>query len=150
MKTQTKSIREQIKSELEKLLPQMKRVVNLIEDTEDNWLDHYERLDPDDQFQRYMFYFIAESMQKAQRTIEIMKAPVVASGKLYKNSAGRYEYERGSYFTSGCPIEFLHEEEGRDPSWIHSRVEHNGSDYYIVGYPNLSMNGLFVRMRLRG
>lgn len=150
MQTKAKSMKVEIQSELSRLLPQMKRVVKMMEEVEEDWPEHFERLDPDDQFQRHMFYFITENLKNAQRTIEIIKAPVVSRGKLYKNSSGRYEYEKGNYFTSGCPIEFLNEEEGRDPSWIYSRVEHNGEDYYIIGYPEVRMNGLHVRIRLRG
>ena len=32
-------------------------------------------------------------------------------------------------------------------SWRSSRVEHDGNDYYIVGYRNVELSGLRVRVR---
>ncbi len=33
------------------------------------------------------------------------------------------------------------------PYWGRTVIEHNGEDYYLVGYKGLSMKGLTVRVR---
>ena len=72
------------------------------------------------------------------------------------NSQGRYETDGGHYYTSGSSIEFLKVEEIYNsdtgqyedtPVWTVSRVEHDGTDYYIVTYGNVELSGLKVRVR---
>lgn len=35
------------------------------------------------------------------------------------------------------------------PYWTRTTVEHNGVDYYLVGYKGLPMKGLTVRIRAK-
>ena len=33
------------------------------------------------------------------------------------------------------------------PCWVQTKVEHDGEDYYLAGYGDISMEGLRVRVR---
>ena len=70
--------------------------------------------------------------------------------KKYPN--GRYGYdispfEVGRTFSCGSPIEALLYDEDGYPRWVISRIEHNGTDYYLYGYRNIPLNGLSIRER---
>jgi hypothetical protein len=141
--------KDDIKSELNKLFPQLKKVTRMIEDAEDNWTNHFNRNDPDDMFLRNMFNRISDQLEKARRTIHTIKLPIIEEGTLKKNSSGRYEIRSGHYYTSGSEIEFLFKNSYDDEEcWILSSVEHR-EDYYIVSHPKLEMAGLKVRVRER-
>lgn len=60
---------------------------------------------------------------------------------LTKNWQGRYELPDGTYFTTGDTIEFKYDFK----HWIRTTVHHNLEDYYLVGFPDLKMDGLIVR-----
>ncbi|MCP1161220.1 DUF5348 domain-containing protein [Bacillus infantis] len=47
----------------------------------------------------------------------------------------------GDYFTTGDYIEFKLDHK----QWIKTTVHHNHKDYYLVGFPNLKMEGLIAR-----
>jgi hypothetical protein len=92
-------------------------------------------------------YPMLEKLEGIKNNIVYLNMPVKKSGTLHKNERGRYESEFREY-TSGCRIEILIiDPEEECEKWVISRVEHNGSDYYIVGYPKIKMDGLQVRIR---
>jgi len=84
--------------------------------------------------------------------IERMFLPVVAQGRLVKNSSGRYEIEGTDYyFTSGSSCEiyvsfYEDDEPGENMTWVPTRIEHN-KDYYFVARPGLSPAGVLARVR---
>jgi hypothetical protein len=61
-------------------------------------------------------------------------------GYLRKNDVGRYELATGYYFTSGEPIEVF-----VDGKWHKTRIEHNGRDYYAVGFEGMKLDGVRAR-----
>lgn len=66
---------------------------------------------------------------------------------LHKNKNDRYSCDLHEY-TCGNRIEFYYYDDDIEKyRWNISTVEHNGSDYYIVGYRDISLNGLKVRIR---
>lgn len=76
--------------------------------------------------------------------LEYLCRPVSETGVLRKNETGRYEI-KGGEFTSGSRLEALiHDGE---KAWVLSRIEHNGDDYYIYGFPEVQLEGLTVRIR---
>lgn len=77
-----------------------------------------------------------------------LQGDVIKNGVLIHNSDKRYTLEgTDHYFTSGSPIEWFDEE---DNVWRLSTMEHNGEDYYIVGYGReKSPHGIKVRVRER-
>ena len=69
-------------------------------------------------------------------------------GPLYKNKMGRYEIDKDNYFTCGDAIEILiYNDLSEKNEWVKTRIEHNGADYYAVGYDKLSLNGVIARKR---
>ena len=68
--------------------------------------------------------------------------------RLHRNESRRYETDGGHYYTCGSPIEALVEDGYRDvPYWVRTTLEHNGKDYFLVGYGSVEMDGLTVRVR---
>lgn len=108
------------------------------------------QIDYDDEEQLLLldeFKNILDKLQKAKSDIDYLNRPVVHTGYLHKNSGGRYE-TRDREFTCGNGIEALVYDDFYDKQhWAKTRVEHNGKDYYLVGYSNIPMEGLKVRFR---
>lgn len=91
---------------------------------------------------------IVEELEGLDRKIKYINTPISYTGTLYKNSSGRYETENGDYYTSGKSIEVLiYDEMSECKKWVLTRVEHDGKDYYVVGYKGVSLEGLTVRIR---
>ncbi|MFF2909978.1 DUF5348 domain-containing protein [Paenibacillus sp. NPDC057934] len=137
-------MKEQIKAALANLEPQLKRVSKLIHDAENDAI--YSSEEPEELYLRNMFYRVGEDLDKARRYIRQVSARISSEGTISKLSDGRYGNER-VYYTSGSSIEFLYSDPDGDDRWIYSSVEHNGVDYYIVVKPELSLNGLRVRVK---
>ena len=52
------------------------------------------------------------------------------------------------YYCCGSPIEALVTDDRYDvPYWVRTSVEHDGTDYYLVGHRDVCMEGLTVRIR---
>lgn len=80
--------------------------------------------------------------------IKYLSQPIRESSHLHKNRIGRYETEQGHYFTSGSRIEVRIVDDYHEvPYWVRTRVEHDGTDYYLVGHKDICMEGLPVRVR---
>lgn len=103
-------------------------------------------------------YGILDRLSDISHTLNYLDRPVKAEGRLHKNSNGRYELN-GHEFSSGCGIEYLADDDRHMtydesdeyvsvPYWCASRIEHDGTDYYIVGASkDLELEGLQVRYR---
>ena len=90
---------------------------------------------------------ILGQLKKAKIGIDYLNRPIAYTGYLQKNSRGRYETEEKEY-TSGNGIEVLiYDDYYEKNRWVKTRVEHNAKDYYLVGYGDISMQGLKVRIR---
>ena len=60
----------------------------------------------------------------------------------------KYRTAKGHFYDCRSSIEALVTDEYHEvPCWTRTTVEHNGEDYYLVGYKGLSMGGLRVRVR---
>ena len=58
-------------------------------------------------------------------------------GKLYKNADGRYAIDEWTFFTCGSSIKIrIHGQ------WEETTIEHDGFDYYAVGFKGLNLEGL--------
>lgn len=82
-------------------------------------------------------------------TMEYLDRPIKEQEVLYLNQSERYQIKGSNhYYTSGSRIEFLvYDKWNNVKAWHISSVEHNGTDYYIVGYPSVLLDGLTVRTR---
>lgn len=70
--------------------------------------------------------------------------------RLFPN--GRYGYQDLPFdnertFSCGAPVEALINDDNGNPCWVSSRIEHNGNDYYLYGYRDITLNGLMIRER---
>lgn len=99
--------------------------------------------------------FLLEELQSIMRNLDEVRGrltylalPVREVSRLHKNESGRYETDGGHYYTCGSFIEALVEDGYHEvPYWVWSRLEHNEKGYYLVGYGNVEMDGLTVRVR---
>lgn len=142
-------MKNEIKKELSNLLPQMRKINEMISKAEYSWTDHFDPNDPDDMYLRTMFYRISDKLDDVLLIAQRVGDEVLAEGNLIKNSAGRYQISSTDfYFTSGSSIEYLRQDEyGDGAEWISSRIEHNGEDYYIAADPKLKMSGITARIK---
>lgn len=120
-------------------------------------LDDFKQIRTADQRQQLEEYrAILYKLEEVQSVIAYLNSPVQEVSKLHMNSQGRYETDRGHYYTSGSGIEFLRREEVYNYDteeweeagiWTTSRVESWDGEYYIVGYLDADLSGLKVRVR---
>ena len=108
----------------------------------------YDGLNPDEAMLWSELCGIVGLLDNASRGLRYLDRPIKREGKLRKNSRGRYECN-GYELTSGSPVEVLvYDNFYERDEWMATRVEHNGTDYYVVGKPSLNLSG--VRARIRG
>lgn len=120
-------------------------------------LDDYQKIKSSDDRQKLEEYQkILYKLDEVQSTLAYFERPVRETSKIYLNESGRYETNKGHYYTSGSRIEFLRDEEVYNYEtndweeakiWTTSSIESKDGDYYIVGYPNVELSGLTVRVR---
>lgn len=118
----------------------------------------YDKTDAEQLFLADELTRLLEKLDDVLHTLDYLNRPIKFMGTLHKNQRDRYETENGHEFTSGCGIEYLStddlhcrfDEESKEyvnvPYWCSSRVEHNGTDYYIVGCSD-SLENMKVRYR---
>jgi hypothetical protein len=84
----------------------------------------------------------------AAGSIEYLSRPVKETGFLHRNADGEYQTGKGYLYRSGSLIEFLAQEDTSGvPCWTVGKVEHDGEDYYLMGYEDIPLDGLHVRVR---
>lgn len=146
--------------EMEKLKKQLETVLYIsgYRDCDDlSGLDDYKQIRTADQRQQLEEYRnILCKLDEVQSNLAYFEKPIQEVSRIYTNESGRYETDKGHYYTSGSGIEFLRTEEVYNYDteewedaeiWTCSRVESKDGKYYIVDYPNLEMTGLTVRIR---
>ena len=102
---------------------------------------------PEERFLLTEYREIMDSLDQVNRALNYLKRPIKGTYILHRNSRDRYECECRE-FTSGNSIEaYIFDEYSERFEWIASRIEHNGSNYYIVGYPETELEGLKIRIR---
>ncbi|WP_028590332.1 DUF5348 domain-containing protein [Paenibacillus massiliensis] len=140
-----KSLKDKIAMELEELLPRLQRISTTIATAEEEWGVHYDRQEPEEQYLRNMFYRAGDLMNDAARLLEQTFDEVRDQGFLQKQSNGRYALN-GTELFSNSPIEFLHVNDGVR-SWVATRIEHFDGDYRLVGYRDIPLEGLHIRIK---
>ncbi len=116
--------------------------------------NEYDNLDfdstnPDEIFLEKQMSKIFYMYECSQNLFEYLDIEIKYESKLFLNDDGRYETEKGDYFTYGSIIEYLSNDDRYSdyPFWRKSRVESDGNEYYIVDEPKVSLSGLLVRVR---
>lgn len=149
-----------LSDEMRKLQKQLSTVLYIsgYRDYDDlSGIDDYKEIKTPDQRQQLEEYRnILYKLDEVQSSLAYFDKPIQEVGTLHENSQGRYETDKGHYYTSGSGIEFLRTEEVYNYDtdewenaeiWTCSRVESKDGKYYIVGYPDVEMSGLTVRVR---
>ncbi len=144
-------------AELSMALVQMKGLKCRIDDilsitTYDEHADlrglHVDHRDSDQMFQLREIRKIMGKLADIGGSIEYLFRPVQEISTLHKDENGEYRTEKGYCYRSGSLIEaFLQEDTHEAPCWVQTKVEHDGEDYYLMGYEDIPMKGLNVRVR---
>lgn len=109
---------------------------------------HVDRKDSDQLFLLKELRSIMRKLAEAGCSIEYISRPVKEVSSLHQNEDGEYVTEQGYRYRSGSLIEVLLQDDSQEfPCWVLTKVEHDGEDYYLVGYEDISMEGLNVRVR---
>lgn len=81
-------------------------------------------------------------------SIEYLFRPVQETSTLRRDENGVYRTKKGYCYRSGSLIEALLQDDSREaPCWVQTKVEYDGEEYYLVGYEDIPMEGLNVRVR---
>ena len=144
-------------AELSMALVQMKGLKCRIDDilsvaTYDEHADlrglHVDHRDSDQMFQLREIRRIMGKLADIGGSIEYLFRPVQEISTLHKDETGEYRTEKGYCYRSGSLIEaFLQEDTHEAPCWVQTKVEYDGEDYYLMGYEDIPMKGLNVRVR---
>ena len=101
---------------------------------------------------------ILDKLSDVSRNLKYLERPIKSEGVLHKNKNGRYEFNEIE-LSSGYPLEYLATDDRHmryndnddyvmTPYWSYGRIEHDGTDYYIVGADkDTKLEGLRVRIR---
>lgn len=149
-----------LSGEMEKLKRQLETVLYIsgYRDYDDlSGLDDYKQIKTADERQKLEEYRnILYKLDEVQGNLAYFDKPVKEVSTLHMNASGRYETAKGHYYTSGSGIEFMRIKEiyNYDTDkwenagiWTCSRVESRNGEYYIVGYSDVELSGLKVRVR---
>lgn len=106
---------------------------------------------PDDRLYGNEIYRILEKLNGIKDRIDYLNKDIRTCGILRKNKQNYYEMvsktgEVEKTYHCGDRIEAL-VEDNEIFTWVVSRIEHNGVDYYITGNSEVQLEGLAVRMR---
>lgn len=90
---------------------------------------------------------IIQKLDDVKARVDYLNKPVIWTKRLSKNESGKYETSKKEY-SCGARIEALVSNDYHDvPYWAITRVEHDGDDYYLVGYKDVPLEHLTVRAR---
>lgn len=109
---------------------------------------HVDYKDSDQLFLLNELRSIMRKLAVAGSSIEYLFRPVKETGFLHRDEAGEYVTGQGYSYRIGSLIEvLLRDGSGEVPCWVLTKVEHDGVDYYLVGYEDIPLEGLRVRVR---
>ncbi len=109
---------------------------------------HADRGDCDQLFLLNELRSIMRKLAVAGSSIEYLFRPVKETGFLHRDDDGEYKTGRGYTYRIGSLIEVLLRDDSCEvPCWVLTKVEHDGEDYYLVGYEDIPLEGLRVRVR---
>ena len=110
------------------------------------------RADPDEMFLFNELGSLIPTLFRLHQELSRLLMPCsdVHMLRMYPN--GRYGYDvlpsgEERTFSCGSHVEALIHDENGNPFWVSTRIEHNGTDYYLYGYRQIPLNGLTIRER---
>jgi len=109
---------------------------------------HVDRKDSDQLFLLKELRTIMRKLADVGCSIEYLSRPVKEVGFLHMDDDGEYKTGQGYLYRSGSLIEVLIQKgSGEVPCWVLTKVEHDGENYYLIGYEDIPMEGLNVRVK---
>lgn len=110
------------------------------------------REDPDEMFLFNKLSDLMTPLCSLHKELSYLLMPCSDIHILRRYPTGRYGYdihpfEEERTFSCGSRVEALIYDKDGNPRWISSRIEHNGTDYYLYGYSDIPLNGLSIRER---
>ena len=109
---------------------------------------HADRKDSDQLFLLNELRSIMRKLAVTGSSIEYLFRPVRENGFLHRDESGEYVTGQGYSYRIGSLIEvLLRDDYDGVPYWVLTKVEHDGEDYYLVGYEDIPLEGLRVRVR---
>jgi hypothetical protein len=134
----------------------LEKINNSIEDLlkETQYLNYYDLSglecdvkDPNELMLREEYRTILDHLERAYSTIQYLGGSIKTEGVLRKQRNGRYSLN-GTELSCGYKLEALvYDDFDERYQWVAGRIEHNGTDYYIVGLSEVDLEGLKVRVR---
>lgn len=105
----------------------------------------------EDAFLRGQAEELLELLERLHKVLRCLKRPPHGAFTLKQLQSGRYGYSdkdgKEHSFTCGKPLEAKVYDPYHQPRWVRTRIEHNGSDYFLWNYPSIALSGLTVRER---
>lgn len=116
-------------------------------DTKNDLYDMECGSDPDSLMLREELTDVLDHLDVASNILKYLNKEVVGEYTLHKNANGKYFCEAWE-FSCGNRIEFYgYDDDLEKYRWYISRIEHDGNDYYIVGFRKVRLGGLKIRIR---
>lgn len=111
-----------------------------------------DRSDPDEIFLFSELDELLVPFLMLHRKLAYLRLPCGDPHRLKRFPNGRYGYdvpafEDGYTFSSGSPLEALVHDGDGCPCWVSTRIEHDGTDYYLYGHSGIPLDGLTIRER---
>ena len=104
--------------------------------------------DAEQLFMKEGLQIIMDKLAEAQNQIKYLSCLVKEISRLHRNKFGRYETEQGHYYCCGSRIEALVPDSDMGVlRWVWTSVEHDHEDYFLVGYDDVPLDNLTVRVR---
>ena len=107
--------------------------------------------DPDDLFLRNAACHLLLPFEDLHARLNYLSKPAHGEYRIQKFPDGRYGYIDSQglarIFTCGSTFEVLIPDDSGHLFWAQSRIEHDGSDYYLWRHSSVPLSGLTVRER---
>lgn len=104
-----------------------------------------------DAFLHSLAVTLLESLSQFHDLLDYLQKPTHGEYILLPFKGGRYGYfdrnGKQHIFTCGKSLEAKLGESDLDACWVKTRIEHNGTDYFLWGYKGIPLSGLTVRER---
>ena len=107
--------------------------------------------DPDDMFLRDRAQDLLEPFETLHEELLYLRTPAHGEYTLQLFPDGRYGYcdddGRVHIFTCGTTLEAKIPDNYGRQHWVRTRIEHDGSDYFLWGHGLIPLSGLTIRER---
>lgn len=107
--------------------------------------------DPDTRFLKESIELLLEPLEEMHSLLSYLETPASLEHVLERFRNGRYGYQDGNgsrrEFSCGQTLEAKITDSFGCLRWVKTRMEHDGSDYFLMGHRSVPLTGLTVRER---